>query len=140
MSPPPRPVKPAARQPIAPRPISSNDLIDDSEIEVVNEPRRSIGRESVKEHVKRHINTGEIAEQVSHLGEQVGLADDKLEARLHDKFDHEVGALDHGPDPYENVYGDVKKKVSPIVELLRNPKTFRQALIVSEILKRPNLD
>jgi hypothetical protein len=117
-----------SRPPIEPRRSVEED---DEEVlvpEIVEE------RESVKDHVRRHINTKEIVEHVAHLGEEVALADDKLEARLHQTFDHDVGKLAHSTDPYTD---QKAQSQNDFMRFLRNPKTVRQAIVVSEILKRP---
>jgi hypothetical protein len=129
--PPPAQTPPAnqpRRTPVTPKPPIRQD--DD-----IVEPEVVIGRESVVDHVRRHINTQEITDHTRKLGEEVGQADEKLEARLHDKFDHEVGSLTHGVDPYGHQATLVPK--SEILKLLKNPQSVRQAVILAEILKRP---
>ena len=92
--------------------------------------------ESVGEHVKKHVSTSEIAQHVKRLGAEVGQADEKLESHLHEKFQHRLGALGH-----QELQAVVRKKTaaSDIAEMLRSPKGMRQALIASEILKRPEI-
>ncbi|MGI9519782.1 MAG: hypothetical protein ACR2NP_22200 [Pirellulaceae bacterium] len=77
-------------QRLVPRPQSLQPATDE-EIIILGpggQPSTDMRRQSVSDHVRSHIDTSDISEQVSHLGETVGLADDKLDARLHDTFDH----------------------------------------------------
>ena len=52
-------------------------------------------------------------------------------AKWQDMFDHQVGTL--GEYEIESV-GTESTRLHPIAELLRNPQTMRQAIILSEIL------
>ncbi len=121
-----QPAKPAQQRPAQQRPVQPAAI-----------PAELVRRgATVADHVQEHINTRGIAEQVSHLGEEVGLADDKLEQRLHDKFDHSVGDLQR-----KQQTESARAEASPadeLLEMLRNPKSIRQAIILSEILRRPD--
>ena len=78
-----------------------------------------------------HSELEERPQRDAHLGEEVGLADDKMAAHLKDVFDHQVGTL--GEYETESV-GEMASQTHPIAELLRNRQTMRQAIILSEIL------
>ncbi len=109
------------------------------------QPRQDMRSQSVSEHVRSHIDTSDLAEKVSHLGEEVGLADDKLVARLQDTFDHDVGHLKF--DPSKSVQDETTsvtaKRISPLardmIQMLSNPVNVRQAILISEVLKRPEI-
>ncbi|MEM9409845.1 MAG: hypothetical protein AAGA30_01955 [Planctomycetota bacterium] len=137
------------------------ELVETGEIEVVQpievvepvpvqktrvaKPIRDLREQSISEHVRSHIDTSDISEHASHLGERIQNADDRIAARLNRKFDHDVSKLDDLPTVQDDqVAGVTKDSVSPIasdlVEMLRTPKNIRQAILVSEILKRPELD
>lgn len=119
------------------------EIVDD--IEVVD-PLRD---QSVGSHVRAHINTSDIAEHTRQLGGQVSQASEEVEKRIHQKFDHEVGHLgaDHIADANEYSaefvhaeHDDVAPRAKELAEMLKSPKTFRQAIIMSEILNRPNFE
>ncbi|TWU21895.1 hypothetical protein [Bythopirellula polymerisocia] len=97
----------------------------------------SLRSESVREHVRRHISTVEIAQQTSKLGEDVGLADERLESHLQQTFEHKLGALEHQVRPAEPKHQN--KRADDIAQLLRSPAGMRQAIIASEILRRPEI-
>ncbi len=96
-----------------------------------------IGRrkESVAQHVKSHINTSRLAEHASHLGQQVGLADDIMDARLHQTFDHDLGRLSH--EAAQQAPTTTRRPSVVPLPLLANRQNIRQAIILSEILRRP---
>ena len=141
------PVPPAAPAPARPAPARRAPIqpATDEEIVVVGKttPMR---HESVAEHVKSHIDTSSLGEHASHLGEEVALADDKLDARLHGKFDHSIGHLkiDKSHSAFSTTTTTTKVDVSPIADdllnMLSNPKSIRQAILLNEILQRPNFD
>ena len=60
------------------------------------QPSSPTGR-GVAAHVKQNVDTSDVTERASHLGEQIGQTDERLEQRLHDKFDHQVGRLTSQP-------------------------------------------
>ena len=98
-------------------------------------------RQSVSDHVKSHIDTSSLGEHASHLGEEVGLADDKLEARLHSTFDHSVASLQSSGNVREVGSGEDRNAIAnQLVAMLTNPNSIRQAIILNEVLTRPNFD
>lgn len=76
----------------------------------------------------------------AHRASEVALADEKIAAHLHEKFEHHLGSLRHladssastgeGPDP-------TNRTVDELVRMLRNPTSLRAAIIISEVLERP---
>jgi len=126
----------AARQFAPPaRPSGSAGVSD--EVEIVSEV------EEISPRVSPHVDTSDFAVRASHLGEEVGLADEKLEARLHQTFDHAVGslgaplseraALEESDQPQRRAPVDVER----IRRVFENPANVRQAVIMSELLNRP---
>lgn len=115
------------------------------EAEVIDESPRVLRGSSVEAHVKEHLRAGVFDEGISHLGEEVGRSDDRMEAHLHQVFEHDLGALgartsvaaDSSLD--DDSPGQNRKPVKPTnyMELLANPASIRQAIILSEILARP---
>lgn len=133
---PPRPA-PQKVPPKQKKPPTRPSLVSESEIEVVTP------RESVAKHVEKRIDTRRIQKQVEKLGEKVGQADDILEARLHQTFDHQVGRL---AQPGSATAGsEVKPQALPrtartLAAMIASPQNVQQAIIMSEILKRPEWD
>ncbi len=108
----------------------------------------------------RHLETSVDADEqrfglhTSHLGEEVGQADDEMEDHIHAAFDHRLGGLSdtsvgadvpdadvHEADVYDQTPGSSEDKTPSLAAELaatfRDPQSIRQAIILSEILSRP---
>lgn len=89
-----------------------------------------------------HVSTEGLVRHATQLGEVLDQADERLEQRLHQQFDHSVGALGDSSDA---VHEDPKKGDLPkeavttreIIDVFRHPERVREAIIMAEILKRP---
>ena len=111
---------------------------------------------SVASHVEQHINISKFDRRTAELDLQTGQADEKLKSRLHEKFDRHIGQLTSGgrsDDPQAQSVESVSRenfepyedqpKVVPVVDManlvdsLRNPQSLKQAIILREILDRP---
>ena len=105
--------------------------------------QRKPKRKSIADHVREDIVVSDVTENSLKLGAEVGLADEKLEARLA-KFDHSIGGL----EGMASIQGDRVKTEGPVkshiavglLELFKQPQTIRQSILISEILKRPDFD
>jgi hypothetical protein len=118
---------------------------------VMAEAVRPLGEEDlwagdVAQHVQQHISDGGFKDRASQLGESVGQSDERLESHLHAKFDHKVGQLDDSPLSATS-FGEpsASRKAPPpqaqaIVRMLSSPLGVRQAILIGEILKRPELE
>jgi len=140
--PPPRsptPKRPRARKPqAAEKPIRA---------EVVREP--SVG-DRTEELVKEDLNTAEFNRWPSDLGQEVGHTDARVKEQLHEKFDHQLGALagipievDLGPGTLQPESAKGQGEPLPptaaagLAALLANTQSIRQAILINEILRRP---
>jgi hypothetical protein len=138
--------RPAASHPPA-RPENVRPATDD-EIVIIGgtESPHDPYQQSVAEHVRSHIDTSNLARHATQLGEEVALADDKMDARLHSKFDHAVGrlSLDASRSVQSTTTTTTARAVSPLaqelLEMLSNPASIRQAILISEVLRRPDVD
>jgi hypothetical protein len=132
-----RPTKqPAADQPVRRLADTSRPAIAPA-AQPVQPPRSTTLGAGVGQHVAQHLTGGaEIAAHVQHLGADVAQADERLAAHLQAKFTHQVGNLQHQDT------GEQRKVVRPpvaqsLVDLLRQPGGARQAVLLSEIFRRP---
>lgn len=110
----------------------------------VSGQRTNMRNESVAEHVKKHINTRSIAEKVDRLGDDIENADERISERLQKKFDNDVSKLDDLPTVQDDIVATATEaEISPfardLIEMFRSPNGVRQAILISEILKRPDL-
>jgi hypothetical protein len=84
--------------------------------------------------------TEQIAEHSRHLGEEVDGADSKMQTHLHKVFDHQLGQLKSSSVETALVTGDrtaAELLLEQIRRMLCSPQSIRDAIIMSEILRRP---
>ena len=99
-------------------------------------------RQDVSKHVAQHLDTSNIRRHTAELGSHVLEETSKLQNEVHEKFDHKLGSL---KDRKRATEGAVEETGSPfasvrpgeLAELLRNPASLRNAVILNEILQRP---
>lgn len=96
---------------------------------------------SVVEHVKKYLDTSDFGRRTAQLGDEVAQADDKVDARLHAVFEHQLGQFDwRTPSEIETAGGQPAVTAigaAGIARLLANPENLRQAIVLNEILQRP---
>ncbi len=79
---------------------------------------------------------------------KVELADERLATRMHDVFDHQAGSLDDGSAPVEreDIFAQPQFKqqiatssvtAAGLGAMLRDQQNLKQAIVLMEILKRP---
>jgi hypothetical protein len=97
--------------------------------------------DGVARHVSQYL-TGDqqIAEHTRRLGEEVDAADDKMAAHLHKVFDHQLGRLkttasETAAAPPERPAPEVN--TGELIARLRSPQSVRDAIVLAEILHRP---
>lgn len=115
------------------------------------EPERSgpVGGQ-VAEHVRDFLSSGEFSHRTAPLGGEVAQADEQLGEHLHQVFDHDVSSLEAKPG---EVSAQPAAVVGPgadlaavdlpvtaaagLVALLSDMENVRQAIVINEILRRP---
>jgi hypothetical protein len=114
--------------------------LEPAEAEVVDAELAELG-DDVGRHVALHLRGDrEIAEHTRQLGAEVDQADDKLETRLHQTFDHQLGrlrktasdtaAIEHAKPAADVTLGEIRA-------MLATPASIRDAVVMAEILRRP---
>ena len=88
----------------------------------------------------KHLAKSQLAEQAAHLGERIAKSDDRLDARLHKKFDHQMGQFQRG-QATGHQHEDAKKgepsAAARVAKMLTTPAGMRDAVVLNEILRRP---
>ena len=107
-------------------------------------PQRAIEprQQTVAEQVARRVGaaTQQMQDEVSNLGERVKKADADFDAQLHHKFDHELGGLAARHASRVLAQDSVLSAPSPatqIAALLASADGIRQAILLNEVLRRP---
>jgi hypothetical protein len=140
----------AAKPPAPPRPVPPQRLVParqevtyvepaEAEIVAVEIPDRV---EGFNRRVAQDLRGAEeIAEHTRHLGEEVDQADDKLEARLHQVFDHQIGQLKKSTMEAAAILSSdpaAEGTARDMLQMLRSPQSVRDAIVMAEILRRPD--
>ena len=108
-------------------------------------PRRNLREESVAEHVRNHLDTSSIAEHANSLGDRIASVHDKVDANIHRRLDHDLTEIDDTPSVTDSLsHAAMQDSGEPMSEelrrMLQNPKTVGHAIMLAEILKRPDFD
>ena len=85
----------------------------------------------------RRLPESQLAENAAHLGENIATADERVEARLHEKFDHRLGNLTSRPSDSPATTAEPASAAGRIRRALVAPGGAREAVILSEILRSP---
>lgn len=97
-----------------------------------------LAQQGVAQHVTDHLDTTEYADRASHLGEEVGEADERLEEHLNDAFDHKLGTLKHADLDPSSEEKSSESSLQGLQQLLRSKSALRNAIILREIIDRPD--
>ena len=128
--PPPQPAKPKPLPPVQ-QPVRA---------EVVAEV--PVGTQ-VNEQVKKYLDTQSFSRREEALGKEVAQADQEIDQHLHQVFDHSLSRLETvvgetaaaAVEPPE--VADAATFATGLLALVTSPDSLRQAVILSEILHRP---
>ena len=104
----------------------------------------------VSEHVQKYLDEQAFTQREDALGKEVAQADRQIDQHLQQVFDHRVSKLEATPGEaaapptvYEppNLVGSAEDVpasfATGLLDLIANPDSLRQAIILSEILHRP---
>ena len=105
----------------------------------------------VASEVRRHLDSGEFVQRTGRLGKEVVQTDKQLEQHLHQAFDHKLGQLEsaeaktsppRASDVPPDLSGPTAVEVPPTVAaglaaMLGNAESLSQAIVLSEIIHRP---
>jgi len=122
----PQPPQPRPARPAQPKPV----IVIAEQV-----PART---EDISAHVATHLDSRQFEQRASHLGERVGLADDNLEAHLHQVFDHNVGSMGVPGQVVQSTEDAAAAAIqSDIMDAFRDADSMRRAIILNEILSPP---
>jgi len=136
----PPPTAPTRPQPLTPRPPVEAEIIDEDE----PMPRRP-ALSTLSQKVSQNLDTREFAARAERLGDATEQADERMESHLHQAFDHRMGSISAGTrsimaDVTPEIDDEMRARVAqhhPLLSLLRQPQSVRNAIILSELLQRP---
>ena len=108
-------------------------------------PKRNLREESVAEHVRNHIDTSSIATHAEQLGDRIANVHDQVDASIHQRLDHDLTAIDDTPSVTDSLSAAAMEDMGASMagqlrKMLKNPKTVGHAILLSEVLRRPDFD
>jgi hypothetical protein len=130
----------APKQPPAPprQPLRESPV--DADVVPLDEPRR----ESVAASVEKHLKTGTFEKRAAHLADDIVRADQQMEEHLQTAFGRRVGTLAGEPqakapvtDTPTAAVEDAPSAAAAFAQILRTPQGMREAIVLGEILARP---
>jgi hypothetical protein len=97
---------------------------------------------SVADHVDEYVTSTarQMSEEAARLGDRVTQGDRQFNSQLQQKFDHEIGTFGDRRNERAQEQQPVAAPVNPavtIATLLANADGMRQAMIINEVLRRP---
>ena len=125
------------------------EVVDDQIIEAQpvtsrRPPNSDSRRQSVSSQVQSHIDTSKFDRGAQGLGSlKARMTDDVDEVK--EKFDRDAKKFVSRHTSRDNTDSDivganVSAIATDLIDMLRDPKSIRQAILVSEILRRPDFD
>jgi hypothetical protein len=97
------------------------------------------------EHVRSHIDTSGIAAHAENLGDRIASVQGQVDAGIHQRLDHDLTEIDDSPSVTDGLSAAaVEDSRGPMAEqlrrMLKNPKTVGHAILLAEVLNRPDFD
>ena len=113
------------------------------QVEVVEPERPPVG-EGLKQRVAQDVDTTKFKTQAAGLGRVVAQSEAKTKERLRKKFDRKLGqlerkrsAVEEASSPEDGTMFIPATGAAGLAALLSEPQALRQAIVLHEILKRP---
>lgn len=128
---------PQRKTPSRPQPPRRSSETDAVVVEAVPAPVVDLRRETIGGHVTRHLSSEDLTEQLATMGHELEQTDERLEAHLQERFDHQLGTLRR----QEEKIAEVAKVnlANDLIAMLSDPADMRKVIVASEILRRPEL-
>jgi hypothetical protein len=133
-APPLQPLRPAAPA------VVEAEIVDDDDLTPVRSPLSTVAQ-----HVAQHLDTREFAQRAERMADATEQSDERMESHLRHAFDHRLGNISAGTQSITAAItpvadDEIRARVAanhPLLSMLRQPQSVRNAIILSELLKRP---
>lgn len=139
----PRPPEPPQRRPATPEQPQRAQVPLEPASGSESEPRRDFS--SVATSVEQHLGNRGFGQRAEHLADDIVRADQQMEEHLQKAFGHRVGTLGESTpgrlapatDVAATVSADASSTILALADMLTSPQKIRQAIVLREILDRP---
>jgi len=95
----------------------------------------------VSEHVDQYLSSDEFGQRAHQLGQEVSQADQRVEEHRREVFDHQVGTLSNKEESMSAERPVAEEfpmtTAAGLAALLADTNSIRQAIVINEILTRP---
>ena len=104
--------------------------------------KKTLQEQRVARHVRENIDVSDVSARADTLGDRIADVHDQVESAIHKHLDHDLTALDDTQSitelPPPAIFGAKSDEFAEeLREMLRNPQMVGKAIILAEILKRP---
>ena len=104
--------------------------------------KKTLREQRVAKHVRENIDVSDVSARANTLGDRIADVHNQVETAVHQHLDHDLTALDDTQSitelPPPKIFGAQSDAFAEeLREMLRNPKMVGKAIILAEILKRP---
>jgi hypothetical protein len=138
-----RPPEPPQRRPSSPEPPQRGQAPLEPASSSDPEPRRDFS--SVSTSVEQHLGNRGFSQRAEHLADDIARADENMEEHLKQAFGHRVGTLGASTpgrlasttDVAATISVDASSTILALADMLTSPQKIRQAIVLREILDRP---
>lgn len=140
--------QPPRSRPARPEIVEAVEVFEDDIVEAQpvtpRDPQNGNNLRRTVSNVQSHIDTSKIARHAEGLGSLKAQTTDDVD-EVKRKFDRGAKKFDSRHTTRDNtddaiVGQDISALATDLIQMLRDPKSVRQAILVSEILRRPNFD
>ena len=104
--------------------------------------KKSLREQRVAKHVRGSIDVSDVSARADTLGDRIADVHDQVESAVHKRLDHDLTAIDDTQSitelPPPKIFGAKSDAFAEeLREMLKNPQMVGKAIILADILKRP---
>lgn len=104
--------------------------------------KKTLREQRVAKHVRDNIDVSDVSARADTLGDRIADVHNQVEATVHQHLDHDLTELDDTQSitelPPPKIFGAKSDAFAEeLRQMLQNPKMVGKAVILAEILKRP---
>lgn len=104
------------------------------------DPDIVINAEVIDPQVVEQPLGNQLSEGRTSLESRLEHTDEMVDAHIHEKFDHKLGSLTQQKKPTPGAHtsdSNINRTASKLIQLIREPESLRAAILLKEVLERP---
>ena len=144
-----RPIEEVKVEIVTPRlvqqPAKRPEVVRPTVVPKVKTSQSDFRNESVSDHVQTHLDNRSIGQHAENLGQRISSVHDQVDQQIHQRLDHDISQIDDLPTITDDTPSEVTGvQAAPVatelLTMLSNPRSIQQAILMAEILNRPDWD